>query len=183
MVIGVFAARGPRAGAAIIGRSAQTAAVHGTDSELAPGVFLREVYADYVVLEHGGVRERLRVTGGVAQQLTSAGSSDTAAASHPVPAAGAADALRAAPTTPTDEVQGVRVFPGRNRGAFAQLGLHPGDLVTEVNGMAVGGHGNVDILKEIGARPNATLTVFRAGRLQQITIGENASQSATTAAP
>ena len=69
-----------------------------------------------------------------------------------------------------ESMPGIRVYPGRNRGAFARLGLHPGDLVTAINGAPVTGPDAFDLqqmLKDLG---HATVTVFRAGRLQQLAV-------------
>lgn len=62
--------------------------------------------------------------------------------------------------------EGVRVFPGRNRGAFARLGLHPGDLVTAVNGGEVSADADLQQMLQGGG----TLTVYRAGQLQTLTV-------------
>jgi len=62
--------------------------------------------------------------------------------------------------------EGVRVFPGRNRDAFARLGLHPGDLVTAVNGGQVSADANLQQMLQGGG----TVTVYRAGQLQTITV-------------
>ncbi len=72
--------------------------------------------------------------------------------------------------TDNQDMPGIRVYPGRNRGAFARLGLHPGDLVIAINGAPVTGPGAIDLqqmLKDLG---HATVTVFRAGRLQQLAV-------------
>ncbi len=81
-----------------------------------------------------------------------------------------ADAVRLAPGASGDPISGARVFPGRNRGAFAKLGLHPGDVITSLDGVPV----TAEQLKNLqGLLMNggaATATVFRAGREQQITL-------------
>lgn len=88
----------------------------------------------------------------------------------PLPASGVADSVRGASTDANDELQGIHVFPGRNRGAFAQLGLHPGDLVTAIDGVPVSGQASTDIFSQLQSGTDSTVTVFRAGRLQQITV-------------
>jgi C-terminal processing protease CtpA/Prc len=64
----------------------------------------------------------------------------------------------------------VRVFPGRNRGEFAKLGLHPGDLITAVDGVPVTGQPTSNLETLVKGGGAATLTVFRAGREQQISL-------------
>jgi hypothetical protein len=62
--------------------------------------------------------------------------------------------------------EGIRVFPGRNRVAFARLGLHPGDLVTAINGGDVSAGADLQQMLQGGG----TITVYRAGELQTITV-------------
>jgi S1-C subfamily serine protease len=63
-------------------------------------------------------------------------------------------------------LEGVRVFPGRNRSAFARLGLHPGDLVTAVNGGEVSGDADLQQMLQGGG----SVTLYRAGQLQTVTV-------------
>ena len=62
--------------------------------------------------------------------------------------------------------EGVRVFPGRNRSAFARLGLHPGDLVTAVNGREVSADADLQQMLQGGG----TITVYRAAQQQTISV-------------
>ena len=84
--------------------------------------------------------------------------------------AGMDDSVRAGALDSEDAgegtIEGVRVFPGRNRGAFARLGLHPGDLVTAVNGGEVSADANLQQMLQGGG----TVTVYRAGQPQTITV-------------
>ena len=167
VLTGTMAATDPLAGSAFIGRSEQTVGLQKANTEIAPGVWLREVYATRVVIERNGVREVLLVTsshpGGNAPRST-----QTPAA--PPPASGMADSVRGASTAADGELRGIHVFPGRNRGAFAQLGLHPGDLITEIDGVPVSGQAGTDVMSLLQPGADSTVTVFRAGRLQQITV-------------
>jgi general secretion pathway protein C len=132
-----------------------------------PGVWLREVYGNRVVIERGGVREEIMISSDGDRASVARLSTPQAA---PPPPSGMADDVRVASSTANDEQQGVRVFPGRNRGAFAKLGLHPGDLITAVNGSPVGGQSSVDVTALLKNGQDTDVTVWRAGRLQQITV-------------
>ena len=167
VLVGTMAAGDPLAGAAFIGQSEQTVGLHKANTEIVPGVWLREVYATRVVIERNGVREELSVSS--LHQTRNAPPIETAAAA-PLPPSGVSDSVRGAPTAATDELQGIHVFPGRNRGAFAQLGLHPGDLITAIDGVPVAGQANTDVMSLLQTGADSTVTVFRAGRLQQITV-------------
>jgi general secretion pathway protein C len=167
VLYGTVARDDPTTGYALLGTTAQNASLYGSGVEVAPGVLLREIYSDRVVLAQNGVLRVLPIaifSGGKAQPGV-----ETARLEETPPPPASADTLRAG--APDDErMPGIRVFPGRNRGAFAQLGLHPGDLVTAINGQPVTGPDVIDLqqmLKDLGT---ATVTVFRAGRLQQLSV-------------
>lgn len=181
-LFGTFAKTDPASGQALLGATAQTAGLYHTSVEIVPGIWLREVYADRVVLDVNGVREVLTMsgaTGGGAGSSRSAPDAEAAAAG--LPPAGQGDVVRMGAVPETDPVQGVRVFPGRNRGAFASMGLHPGELLTAVNGVPVNAAAPPDLVGTLRDSGTATVTVFRAGRLQQITL--HAPVDSNTPAP
>jgi general secretion pathway protein C len=129
-------------------------------------VFLQKIYTNRVVMVRNGALLELRV--GSSSGGANPGGLETAQGEDAAPPlANSADMLRAGAS---QAMPGIVVYPGRNRGAFAQLGLHPGDLVTAINGAPVTGPEAIDLqqmLKDLG---HATVTVFRAGRLQQLTV-------------
>jgi general secretion pathway protein C len=86
------------------------------------------------------------------------------------PPAAMADTVRLAQSAADDPMQGFRVYPGRNRGDFARLGLHPGDLITAVNGVSVAGQAGESVADLIKQGSASTITVFRAGREQEIQL-------------
>ena len=95
-------------------------------------------------------------------------------ASVPVPPPGAplqktaADTLRFAAVTSNDGSGGLHLYPGRNRVAFAQLGLRPGDQIIAVNGTAAAGHTWEQLLTSLPDGSNLTITVERGGQVLQI---------------
>jgi hypothetical protein len=95
-------------------------------------------------------------------------STSTPAVALPPPAA-MADSVRLAQSVASDPMPGFRVYPGRNRGDFARLGLHPGDLITAVNGAPVTGQAGESVLDLIKGGASS-ITVFRAGREQEIQL-------------
>jgi general secretion pathway protein C len=67
--------------------------------------------------------------------------------------------------------RGYRVYPGRNRQAFVQLGLRPGDLVTSINGTPLDDPARgQEIFSTLGASSEARVTVMRNGRQQDLTL-------------
>lgn len=170
-LFGTFAKTDPTSGQALLGATAQAAGLYHTSVEILPGTWLREVYLDRVVLDVNGVREVLTMSGATGGGAGSPRSAlDAAAAVTGLPAVGQSDVIRMGAVPETDAVQGVRVFPGRNRGAFASMGLHPGELLTAVNGVPVNAASPPDLVGTLRDSGTATVTVFRAGRLQQITL-------------
>jgi general secretion pathway protein C len=63
------------------------------------------------------------------------------------------------------------VTPARNREAFAQLGLEPGDVLTEVNGTALNDPASsLQVFESLGEASMATVTVLRNGTSQAVVI-------------
>jgi general secretion pathway protein C len=169
VLLATFAQANPRRGQAIIGTSPENARMSGVGDPVAPGAVLREIFSDHVIVEHDGTRELVLLTQPNRPAGAAAPSTLAAVASAPPPSA-IADTVRLAPGSATDPVQGMRVFPGRNRGEFAKLGLHPGDLITAVDGVPVAGQPAENLLTLVKGGSAASVTVFRAGREQQIAL-------------
>ena len=175
VLAGVLAQTDPEKGLALVGESAATAKVHAVGDSLPGGVTLHGVYIDRVVLDRAGALESLFLPhqpapGGLATPAPLAG-----------PALGAADRVRQLiqqdPNALNNllrwqqvmnregKMSGVRVYPERNPGAFAKLGLRAGDLITAVNGTSLDDPSRGDeILRSLGSMPEAKVTVMRNGR-------------------
>jgi general secretion pathway protein C len=179
VLAGTLAVRDPQAGLAIVGETAQSGHVYAVGASLPGGVRLHEVYSDRVVLDRGGVLETLPLPRSVAS-----GSPRRVAAGGAEPPIGEAvqkliaggpevvgDVLRPMPSYANGKLMGFRVYAGRDRRKFAKLGLQPGDVVTQVNGVPLGDsqHG-LDALRSLGGQSTATVTVERAGTATQLTI-------------
>ncbi len=81
------------------------------------------------------------------------------------------EVIRPQPFMPNGQLKGYRVFPGRNRQQFVALGLRPGDLVTQVNGVALNNPAQgMEIFNSLGASSQITVTVERNGRAQELTM-------------
>ena len=181
---GTLAGTHPEQGWAIIGASGQTARVYATGAALPGGSKLFAVYPDRVILDRGGARESLmlpRLSGGagapmamanlpgpIAQDASLADSVRQLLVQNP---ATAGDLLRPQPVFAGGSLKGYRVYPGRNRAQFVNLGLQPGDLVMAVNGAALDDpNRGLEILRGIGQGSAVTLTIDRGGQQQQISI-------------
>jgi general secretion pathway protein C len=190
VLVGTMAVQDPEKGLAILGDSAQTARVHSVGAMLPGGVKLHSVYPDRVVIDRGGALETLPLprqfaAGTVMQTALPAaqapGAEPTLAENvQKLVAAGpevVGEVLRPMPAFSNGQLQGFRLYPGRDRQKFMRLGLQPGDLVTQVNGVPLtDGQRGMEILRSLGNAGSASVTVERGGSVQQITV--NASQLA-----
>ncbi len=72
---------------------------------------------------------------------------------------------------PNGQLKGYRIYPGRNRQQFAALGLRPGDLVTEINGMTLDNPAQgMEIFRSLGDTTQVTVTLERSGQPQVLTL-------------
>ncbi len=180
LLAGTLAVRDPKAGLAIIGEPSQAGHVYAVGATLPGGVRLHEVYTNHVLIERAGLIETLLLPhavggGGNARRPPVARTEPPLAETVQKLIAGGpevvGDVLRPMPSYANGKLMGFRVYAGRDRRKFAKLGLQPGDVVTQVNGVPLGDaqHG-LDALRSLGAAGTATVTVERAGSTQQVTI-------------
>ena len=178
---GTLAGIDPGHGWAIIGASGQAARVYATGAGLPGGSKLLAVYRDRVILERNGARESLalpRLAGNAAAPVVyNAVERDDGSLAESVrqlmtqDQSAVNELLRPQPVFSGAQLRGYRVYPGRNRGQFAKLGLQPGDLVTAVNGAPLDDpNRGPEILRGIGNGAMVTLTIDRNGQPQQLTV-------------
>jgi general secretion pathway protein C len=66
---------------------------------------------------------------------------------------------------------GFRLTPGRDRDAFSSLGLEPGDVLTEVNGMILNDpQSAAQVFETLGEASMANVTLLRNGNPTVLTI-------------
>jgi general secretion pathway protein C len=82
--------------------------------------------------------------------------------------------IRVQPANVNGQLKGFRVYPGRERGAFNQLGLRPGDLVTQVNGIQLDDSQKaLQMLTELSKANSVSLTIERGGQTQNFNVTLN----------
>src|SRR5947207_2378320 len=82
-----------------------------------------------------------------------------------------AEVLRPQPVMEHNHMNGFRVYPGRNRAAFMQLGLRPGDQVTAINGTPLDDRDRGEqILRTLASSSEARVTVIRGGQTQELNL-------------
>ena len=145
------------------------------------GAKLHRVDVDRVILNRGGVMEALRLPKKYADSGAQAAST-----ARPAPRASNtqnvqqlisqnaetfAEIVRPQPFMPNGKLKGYRVFPGRNRQQFIALGLRPGDLVTEINGVALNDPAQgMQVFSSLGTSSQVSVTVERNGRAQVLAL-------------
>ncbi len=187
---GAVAALDERFAHAIIADSAGNEKVYFIKDPVPGGAVLQQVQADRVILSRGGVLEalllpRVSVGGGASGPRTAA---PQPLVRRPTPAsmqeavtqnaAAITEIIRPQPFMPNGELKGYRVYPGRNREQFVALGLKPGDLVTEINGMALNNPAQaMETFRSLANTTQVTVTIDRDGQTQTLTL--DSSQVAT----
>ena len=192
VLAGTIAHADPQRGFAIVGESAATARVYAVGRTITGGTKLHSVYPDRVILDRGGKLEALILPkkfqgGGMsAAQPVAAAAPDpmlgqrlqNLAAQNP---GAITEVIRPQPVFANGQQRGYRVYPGRDRQQFSQLGLMPGDLVTAINGTPLDDPARgMEILQSINSAAQVTVTVERNGQSTQVNI--NTAQVAAEAA-
>lgn len=157
------------------------------------GAKLHSVYFDRVLLDRGGRLETLRLP------LEIAASAPPPAALQSLPgqvtpranatslrdalsdnAAALADVIRPTPQMEGGQMVGFRLTPGRNRDAFNALGLEPGDVLTEVNGLVMNDpRAAMEVFGALSEATVASVTITRNGTPQVLTIDMSTVESIT----
>ncbi len=181
---GTIASDRPEYSIAIIADSSNEENVYVVGDAIAAGVSLYAVEADNVKLDEGGqitqldlVREyssqispSIQRTASTRQTASTQGrdSIQTVVAQN---VAQLADVIRPTPYFVNGQQQGYRVYPGRDRRRFAELGLRPGDLIREIDGQALTDPQQaMQIFQSLGTASQVSVTVERDGTPETITL-------------
>jgi general secretion pathway protein C len=193
---GTIAATPADKAAAIIADGNNKEMAYTVGQTVAPGASLHAVYTDRVVLNENGVLTNLKLPEDFSQSsspvtyrnTTSAPSaiSDTQSIQAVVAqnVSKLADVIRPTPFFVNGQQQGYRVYPGRDRQAFARLGLRPGDLVKDIDGQALTDPSQaMQIFESLNNADQVSVTVERNGEPQvivlstsQLDLGDETSQ-------
>lgn len=147
---------------------------------VAPGVLLKAIFPDRIVLERNHRLETLRLDLKRLHQDTATDQPIAIAAppansgprlstvrrdllSNPG-AAGEFIRVQPVPASGADGQKGYRVYPGTNPAAFDKAGLRAGDLVTAINGVALSDPARaLQALGQLRQAPRVSLTIQRDG--------------------
>ncbi|HEX6992873.1 MAG TPA: type II secretion system protein GspC [Gammaproteobacteria bacterium] len=165
----------------VSGRSEQKAYAVGDEIENAGGTTLHAVYRDRVIINRGGQLETLRF-----DETRTASTGLAGRAPPPPPAftqpdnsasedpslrnvvtensANLTQLFRMAPHMEGGQMVGFRLNPGRDRETFDALGLVPGDVVTEINGIRLDDPAKaLQVFDALGESTQASVTILRNG--------------------
>ncbi|WP_028007838.1 type II secretion system protein GspC [Solimonas flava] len=186
-LLGILSATAENESRALIGSSDGEEKPYAIGDDVIRGVSLQAIFPDRVVLSRNGTLETLRLN------------KDTPSTAEAPPPRGAAGAggdtaqmlsrirdevmsdpskasqyIRVQPANVNGQLKGFRIYPGRDRGAFNQLGLRPGDLVTSVNGVQLDdGQKALQMLTDLSKASSVSLTVERGGQTQTFNVTLN----------
>lgn len=171
---------------AIIADASKEEKIYSIKDTVAPGATLYAIYADRVVLNRAGNLEVLKLPKEFPQGTVRTRRNATTvsrAASNPrsiqnVVAQNVtklADVIRPTPYYVSGQMQGYRVYPGRDRKQFAALGLRPGDLIKDIDGAALTNPQQAtQIFQSLGESEQVSVTVERNGQPEVLVL--NTSQ-------
>ena len=158
-------------GSAIIANEAGEQASYAVGDEIAPGIILKAVQFDHVIIERGGASEMLYIdqSGGDAPVVTP----PPADAGPALPAEMSTGSAPTAPMAPESVLKAVNMVPRNQDGkvtgivinasdggeALAQAGFRPGDIIVQVNGRPVTSMGDISQLQS-AIRPGARLSLM-----------------------
>ena len=182
---GTIASQEEGSSIAIIADSSNEEKIYVVKNIVAPGATLHAIYADRVILNRGGTLEVLnlpkefppsaapvrRNTSTVARATNNTPSIQTAITEN---VSKLADVIRPTPYYVAGQMQGFRVYPGRDRRQFAALGLRPGDLVKDIDGAALTNPAQAtQIFQGLGDKDQVSVTVERNGQPEVIILTTN----------
>ncbi len=179
---GTIAASADQQSMAIIAEGNGDEKVYELNDAVPGGANIHAIRLDRVILERAGRLEELRLPRSDEMAGTSRQTSSTR---RQAPVARTAtirqaieqtdirltDIIRPQPVFKDGRQQGYRVYPGRQRQQFGQLGLRPGDLVTQINGMALDDPARgMEIFRSLGDSSQVTVTVERSGQTEVLSL-------------
>ncbi len=179
---GTIASPNDNASIAIISDNRNEEKIYVIRDTVAPGATLHAIHADRVVLNRGGTLEVLKLPKEFPQgsspvrrnTTTTARTAPNSASLQNVLASNVtkiADIIRPTPYAPGGQMQGFKVYPGRDRQKFAALGLRPGDLIKDIDGASLTNIAQAQqIFQNLGTKDQVSVTVERNGKSEVLIL-------------
>ncbi|MGH8461448.1 MAG: type II secretion system protein GspC [Stenotrophobium sp.] len=184
-LLGIFAGTRKEDSRAVIAPQGGEEKPFAIGDDVVKGVNLQAIFPDRVILSRSGQLETLRLdrdkpnTGGgfvasndsspnLSAQLTQIRQQILQNPDK------AAEFLRVQPAMSGSQMTGYRIYPGPNPAIFNGSGLHPGDLVTSVNGIQLDNTQKaLQMLNDLSNASSVSLVVNRGGQQQTINVSFN----------
>lgn len=180
VLAGTIPTSDPTVGYAFIGESAPAAKFLKVGDSVAGQAKLHSVYPDRVMLDRGGRLEALLlprqsstvlITQPPQTASTPARFVETLKRTLETNPSAFSEIVRPQAFIQNGQMQGFRVYPGRNRQQFARLGLQPGDLIKSINGTPLDDpQRSGEIFNTLATSDQAQVVIERNGQLQQLTL-------------
>jgi general secretion pathway protein C len=180
---GTIASANQGASIAIIADAGNEEKIYLIRDTVAPGTTLHAIYADRVVLNRGGILEVLKLpketpsgTAAVRRNTTTirrTATTNSQSIQNVVTqnVTRLADVIRPTPYYVSGQMQGYRVYPGRDRNQFSALGLRPGDLIKDIDGAALTNPQQATkIFQDLGEKDQVSVTVERNGQPETLVL-------------
>jgi type II secretion system protein C len=185
--------RNNREGFAQIGVNARSPQTYAAGALLANGARLTQIYEHHVVLERDGRSARLYLQGepangsgpqgSAAVDLLTVGGRPAEAPARINSEERLTDYLKPSPVFVAGQLYGYALFAGRNAQVFSQLGLQPGDVITQINGTSVSASSDsLSALESLTQGEALSVVVEREGVAQSLSL-DGAALRESTAAP
>jgi general secretion pathway protein C len=166
-LFGIRVNEGSGLGSAIIADESGVQSAYAVGDEIAPGIVLKAVTYDHVVISRGGTSENLFIdqSGGVAPAggppasspmgppplgngpMPASGPAAASAATGPLSALALVSDIGFAPRMEAGRITGVVVSPVGSADTLAKAGFRSGDIVVQVNGRAINSQADVENLQ------------------------------------
>ncbi len=187
-LLGILSATAERGSRALIGASNGEEKPFAIGDDVVRGVRLQAIFPDRVILARGGQLETLRLDKnapskalpGMASEQEIAPVTDTGKMLSTIrqelltDPSKASEYIRIQPASSGGQLKGYRIYPGRDRGAFNAVGLRPGDLVTQVNGIQLNDANTaLQMLGQLSQASSVSVVVERGGQQQTVNVNFN----------
>jgi type II secretion system protein C len=177
MLVRVHLGRNATEGSAEMGVVLESPQTYQAGAMLENGARLAEIHADYVLLTRGTNSARLYLRNGTAGKvgdiamLTVGGVKEAPPPAKVTSREILTDYIRPTPVYDQETIVGYQVYPGTQSGPFAQMGLQPGDLITEIDGTPLNDPQIAwDIFHQLAEGSALSATVKRHGAFESVTL-------------
>ncbi len=192
---GTIVAKGQGETVAIIAEANGSEEIYRTGDAIPGRATLHAVYMDRVLIRRAGKLETLSLPRADETTANKTRTSNRRTTRNQTNASSLREVINRSPARLTDVIrpqpvfrdgkqQGYRVYPGRQRQQFSQLGLRPGDMITQINGMPLDDPARgMEIFRSLGEATQVTVTVERNGQQQVMTLDTSQLQSLQSGTP